>query len=148
MHALQKQHIVDLFVWVDDAVASLPQTKEEVSKGGRPPALRDSELLTILIWDGLNEPHKTLKAVYSWIRRRLRGLFSSFAQVPELCGSLPPATAGHGLVTPVVATLCRQHHVGSIQEPPSRPPQGCTKCGCLGQELAGLALRLQAARQH
>lgn len=48
MHVLQKQHIVDLFVWVDDAVASLPQTKEqEVSKGGRPPALRDSELLTI-----------------------------------------------------------------------------------------------------
>ncbi|SRR6266536_552471 len=70
MHALQKQHIVDLFVWVDDALASLPQTKEkEVSKGGRPPALRDSELLTIIIWDGLNEPHKTLKAVYSWVRR-------------------------------------------------------------------------------
>jgi hypothetical protein len=70
MHALQKQHIVDLFVWVDDAVASLSQTKEKaVSKGGRPPALHDSELLTIFIWDGLNEPHKTLKAVYSWIRR-------------------------------------------------------------------------------
>lgn len=70
MDALQKQHIVDLFVWVDDALASLPQTNaKEVSRGGRPPALRDSELLTIPVWDGLTEPHKTLKAVYSWIRR-------------------------------------------------------------------------------
>jgi len=65
MSALQKHHIVDLFVWVDD---SLPkQVPNPV--GGRPPALRDSELLTILIWDGLNEAHKTLSAVYSWIAR-------------------------------------------------------------------------------
>lgn len=70
MDALQKQHIVDLFVWVDDAVASADQTKNKaVKKGGRPPALRSSEVLTILIWDGLNEPHKTLKATYSWIAR-------------------------------------------------------------------------------
>lgn len=70
MDALQKQHIVDLFVWVDDAVALADQTKRNVAnKGGRPPALHDSELLTILIWDGLSEPHKTLKAVHSWIRR-------------------------------------------------------------------------------
>jgi Transposase DDE domain len=66
MSALQRHHIVDLFVWVDDAIASLARTN---SKGGRPPTLRDSELLTILIWDGLNEPHKTLKATYSWIAR-------------------------------------------------------------------------------
>lgn len=70
MSALQKQHIVDLFVWIDDAVASAVQTEEKVmSKGGRPPALNTSEVLTILVWDGLNEPHKTLKATYSWIAR-------------------------------------------------------------------------------
>lgn len=70
MGALQKHHIVDLFVWVDDAVASADQTKVSITnKGGRPSALCDSELLTILIWDGLNEPHKTLKAMYSWITR-------------------------------------------------------------------------------
>jgi len=62
MRALQKQHIVDVFVWVDD---SLPK---RVKRGQRP-ALRDSELLTILIWDGLNEPHKTLSSLYSWIVR-------------------------------------------------------------------------------
>src|SRR5258708_73799 len=66
MSAIQKQHIVDLFVWVDDAVASADQTEKGI---GRPPTLRDSELLTILIWDGLTEPHKTLRAVYAWIAR-------------------------------------------------------------------------------
>ena len=95
MHALQKQHIVDLFVWVDDAVASLPQTNEKaVSKGGRPPALHDSELLTILIWDGLNEPHKTLKAVYSWIRRDYRDCFPKLPRYQNFvahCHRLLPA---------------------------------------------------------
>lgn len=62
MRALQKQHIVDVFVWVDD---SLPKRV----KRGQKPALRDSELLTILIWDGLNEPHKTLSSLYAWIAR-------------------------------------------------------------------------------
>lgn len=65
MQALQKHHIVDLFVWVDD---TLPKAVPN-PKGGRPPALGDSELLTILIWDSLTEPHKTLKAIHSWIAR-------------------------------------------------------------------------------
>lgn len=62
MRALQKQHIVDVFVWVDD---SLPKRV----KKGQQPVLRDSELLTILIWDGLSEPHKTLSSLYTWIER-------------------------------------------------------------------------------
>lgn len=66
MRALQRQHIVDIFVWVDD---SLPKQV----KRGQKPALRDSELLTILIWDGLNEPHKTLSSLYTWIARGSRG---------------------------------------------------------------------------
>jgi hypothetical protein len=44
MNAIQKQHIVDLFVWVDDSLPKQIQT-------GRPSVLRNSELLTILIWD-------------------------------------------------------------------------------------------------
>jgi hypothetical protein len=65
MHALQKQHIVDLFVWADDSLPKqLPNTK-----GGRPPVLTDSELLTILIWDGLSEGHRTLRQVYNWMKR-------------------------------------------------------------------------------
>jgi hypothetical protein len=73
MHTLQKHHIVDLFVWVDD---NLPKPAPSPN-GGRPPALSDSEVLTILIWDGLNEPHKTLKDVYSWIARDYRDCFPS-----------------------------------------------------------------------
>lgn len=62
MRALQRDNIVDVFVWVDDLVA-------QPVRRGQKPALKDSELLTILIWDGLTEPHKTLKAVYGWIAR-------------------------------------------------------------------------------
>lgn len=68
MSALQKHHIVDLFVWVDD---NLPA---EVKCGAKQ-VLSDSELLTILIWDGLCEPHKNLKAVYAWIEREYRDCF-------------------------------------------------------------------------
>ena len=68
MSALQKHHIVDLFVWVDDRLPT------EVKPGARP-VLRDSELLTILIWDGLCEPHKNLSAVYSWIEREYSDYF-------------------------------------------------------------------------
>jgi len=70
MRALQKHHIVDLFVWVDDCVPT-----QDKPLGGRPSVLTDSELLTILIWDGLTEPHKNLKSVYSWIEREYNDCF-------------------------------------------------------------------------
>ena len=68
MDALQKQHIVDVFVWIDDLVM-------QPKKRGQQPTLKDSELLTILIWDGLTEPHKNLSAIYSWIRREYADCF-------------------------------------------------------------------------
>lgn len=71
MGALQRHHIVDLFVWVDDA---LPK-QLSLTATGRPSNLLDSEVLTILIWDGLNEPHKTLKAVHSWVGREYLDCF-------------------------------------------------------------------------
>lgn len=73
MQALQKQHIVDVFVWVDD---SLPKQVNN-RLGGRPSTLTDSELLTMLIWDGLTEPHKNLSAVYAWIKREYTDCFPS-----------------------------------------------------------------------
>ena len=69
-HALYHHHIVDLFVWLDD---SLPKTRSRA--GGRPPCLSDSEVLTILIWDGLTEPHQQLKEVYDWIARDYHDCF-------------------------------------------------------------------------
>lgn len=71
MSAIQKQHIVDVFVWVDDC---LPKQMQQ-PRGGRPSVLQDSELLTILIWDGLCEPHKTLLDLYSWMEREYRDYF-------------------------------------------------------------------------
>jgi hypothetical protein len=68
MRALQKQHIVDVFVWIDDLVV-------QPKKRGQQPTHKDSELLTILIWDGLTEPHKNLSAVYSWIQREYADCF-------------------------------------------------------------------------
>jgi hypothetical protein len=68
MRALQRQYIVDVFVLVDD---SLPK---QVKPGARS-VLTDSELLTILIWDGLCEPHKNLSTVYDWIAREYGDYF-------------------------------------------------------------------------
>lgn len=69
-HALSHQHIVDLFVWIDDFLPPVSRPR-----GGRPPVLSDSELLTILIWDGLTETHQLLKDTYRWIGREYRDCF-------------------------------------------------------------------------
>lgn len=68
MRALQRNCIVDVFVWVDD------QLSKPVRPGAKP-RLSDSELLTILIWDGLTEPHKNLSSIYAWIAREYRDCF-------------------------------------------------------------------------
>ncbi|MGH3849572.1 MAG: IS982 family transposase [Pseudonocardiaceae bacterium] len=68
MRALQKDNIVNLFVGIDDL---LPQRVQP----GRLSALTDSEMLTILIWDGLTEPHKNLSSVHSWIAREYHDYF-------------------------------------------------------------------------
>lgn len=59
MLSLQKHHIINLFVWVDDLVP-----KKQNALGGRPNILSDSEVITILIWDALNCRSKTLKGIY------------------------------------------------------------------------------------
>lgn len=57
--SLQSHHITDLYVVVDDAI-----TEPTRPLGGRPPALRQSEVITILIWSTLTTPAKTLKQTY------------------------------------------------------------------------------------
>lgn len=71
MREIQKQHIVDVYVWVDDTLKAVVPGQ----KTGRPPVLRDSELLTILIWDGLTEGHRPLKDLYNWIERDYQDYF-------------------------------------------------------------------------
>jgi hypothetical protein len=59
---------VDVYVWIDDLVA-------QPRKRGQKPALRDSEVLTMFIWDGMNEPHRTLKSLHSWMARDYQDCF-------------------------------------------------------------------------
>lgn len=96
MRTLQKQHIVDVFVWVDDAVASLPNTRE-IKNGGRPSVLRDSELLTMLLWDGLTEPHHTLRGLYDWMTRDYQDYFPTVPRYQNFvahCHRLLPVLTG------------------------------------------------------
>jgi len=60
---LQSHHITDVFVTVDELLL-----KQSNALGGRPPVLSDSELVTILLWDGLVAKHKLLKDIWTWVR--------------------------------------------------------------------------------
>ena len=63
MRALQNHHIVDVNVWVAETLPDEPRPK-----GCRPALIRDSELLTLLIWNSLtNSGSKTLQQLYDWI---------------------------------------------------------------------------------
>lgn len=91
MRALQKQHIVDVYVWVDDSLA------KPAPHRGRKPILTDSELLTMLIWDGLTEPHRTLHSLYSWIARDYDDCFPrlpAYQNFVAHCHRLLPVLAG------------------------------------------------------
>lgn len=61
---LQSDNIIDLYVWVDDLL-KIESTRRVV---GRPSALSDSELLTMLIWNTLTMKQKTIFDLYHWVR--------------------------------------------------------------------------------
>jgi hypothetical protein len=66
MRVLRSHHILPLFVWVDDALASADQTEKKV---GRPAVLRDSEVVTILAFNLLTVQQQTLRQVYDWAKQ-------------------------------------------------------------------------------
>ncbi len=74
MLSLEAHHMVDLFCWVDD---HLPKTEK---KRGRPSALTDSELITILLWSTIVLEQKTWKSIHrlAWIHLR-----SEFPRMPH-----------------------------------------------------------------
>lgn len=62
MHALRKERIVDIFVWVDDALASAGQIQPAAKyRGGRHPKLSTSETVTILLVCSLTAPQSYSK---------------------------------------------------------------------------------------
>jgi hypothetical protein len=79
MNVLRKDNIIDLFVWVDDNITKpvKPITGKNSLRGGRPVGLSSSEIITILIWDGITESHQTLRHVYNWIKREYADCFPS-----------------------------------------------------------------------
>ena len=68
MKTVSKNNIIDLYVWLDDHLI-------RQAKIGRPAALSDSELLTILIFSALTENHQRLSEVYAWVKRFYPGWF-------------------------------------------------------------------------
>lgn len=77
MRSLPSHYIVDLFAWVDDALPATPGTT------GRPQVLRDSELITMLVWNTLRWRQPTLKDLYRLVEDRSR---SEFPRLPAYEG--------------------------------------------------------------
>jgi hypothetical protein len=59
---LHSHHIVDLYCWVDDKV-EYPVEK----KVGRPLALSNTELITLLVWNAIILRQKTLKDLHTFV---------------------------------------------------------------------------------
>lgn len=89
MRTLQKQHIVDLFVWVDD---SLPKPLPKVA-GGRPAKLTTSETVTILLFCSLTAPQKLLKNIWRWAQTYHEDDFHlpAYSKFVEHCHKALPA---------------------------------------------------------
>jgi len=66
MPVLHSHHILPLFVWTDDAIASTDHT---IKKFGRPSVLRDSEVITILMFNLFTAQQQTIRQVYDWTRQ-------------------------------------------------------------------------------
>lgn len=81
--SLRSDHIIDLYATVDDLVAEPVKPQ-----GGRPPALRRSEVVTILLWNTLTDPSKTLKQVHETTSRYHLGDFPKlprYSKFVEAC---------------------------------------------------------------
>jgi hypothetical protein len=72
--SLQRDHITDLFVLVDD---SLPKKLKHRKGAGRPANLTSSEVVTLLIWNTLAMKQKTLRDVYEYSRIHLGNEFKN-----------------------------------------------------------------------
>lgn len=78
MLSLEAHDIVPLRHWVAN---HLP--KQTYARGGRPPLLQDSELVTILLWDTIVLHQKTLKDLHTFALMYLR---EEFPTIPKYSG--------------------------------------------------------------
>jgi len=119
---LQPHHIVDLFVVIDDMVAEPARPQ-----GGRPKLARDSEIITLLIWNCLTHTaQRTLKDIFRWAllyhRRDVPklGTYGAFVAhchrlLPRLLGLLDQVLvpAEIQLVDSTKLPICRNHRKDS-----------------------------------
>src|SRR5258708_7902842 len=73
MRVLRSHHILPLYVWVDDTLES------PAKRSGRRSVLRDSEVVTILVFNLLTVQQQTLRQIYDWVGQYHR---AEFPQVP------------------------------------------------------------------
>ena len=135
---------------------NLPQ---DGSRTGRPPAMTDIDLTTIIIWDGICEQHQTIRGIYDWIRREYSSRWPNLPTYETFlrhCHRLAPVLSqllGASLQTssPLVfadSTLlpvCANHKAGRY-----RTAQGTAKWGKNHQRWAfgfKLHLAVNPARQ-
>jgi hypothetical protein len=97
MRAIHTHHILPLYVWVDDALASTTQTK----RLGRPSVLRDSEVVTVLAFNLLVCQQQTLRQIYDWIAQYHR---TDFPKLPNYQNFVKHCHR----VVPIVAALLNQ----------------------------------------
>lgn len=93
MPVLHHHHILPLFVWVDDAVAS---TTAAHQTGGRPSILRDSEVITILVFNLFACQQQTIRQVYDWTTQYHAGDFPKLPNYQNFlkhCHRIIPALA-------------------------------------------------------
>ena len=87
MRALPLHHIVDIFAWVCSVTPD-----EAKPRGGRPNKLRDSELLTLIIWNAVTEMYSpTLIHLYRWIHDFHLGYGKTVLRLPHYNGFLAQA---------------------------------------------------------
>lgn len=82
MRATPLHHIVNLYVWVCEITPDGAKPH-----GGRPNLLRDSELLTLAIWNAVQEVYSpSLKHLYRWIRNYHYGRGKEVLHLPNYPG--------------------------------------------------------------
>lgn len=92
---LQPHHIVDVFCFVDEQISEPVRPQ-----GGRPKLVRDSEIITLLIWNCLSSTRqRTLKDIFRW------SLMYHHRDVPRLGTYGAFVAACHRLVPRMVELL-------------------------------------------
>jgi len=100
VQSLQKDHITDLFVWLDDLI----KDKKLVSKSkvGRPSSLTDSEITTLVIWNVLFLHQKTIQDLYNYSKMHLE---SEFPNIPTYNAFLDHCHRITGILTVLLQSM-------------------------------------------